>query len=97
MRGDEVAKWGVEEVAEWLRGLELAHHAAAFQNAGVDGPTLLQLTTQDLSEQFGAVLPGFSGWIAAKKIAGHINIFKLHLGQDAVSSCFLFVPGILWL
>ncbi|CAD7928294.1 unnamed protein product [Amoebophrya sp. A120] len=83
VRGNEVAQWSCVDVAEWLRSLELPQHALAFQEVGIDGPTLLQLTQQDIKEQFEGLVPGLQGWIASKKIAGHINIFKLHLGQES--------------
>ncbi|CAD7925792.1 unnamed protein product [Amoebophrya sp. A25] len=84
VRGTEVPEWGPAEVEAWLRSVDLASFGLVFREAGIDGPTLLQLTFDDLLQNFrNAADPTLKGWIGCKKIIGHTNLFKLHLGQES--------------
>ena len=41
--------WSVDDVADWLRSLELAEHCAAFQRSAIDGQMLSELSGDDLA------------------------------------------------
>ncbi len=56
IRGSNVIKFTADEVAEWVtEALELPRHAEIFHRWGIDGPTLLNLTSADLENQFAAL------------------------------------------
>jgi hypothetical protein len=45
------AAWGIEDVAAWVDGLDLAPAVTdIFRSNRVDGPVLLTLTSEDLTE-----------------------------------------------
>lgn len=80
IRGVDVASWGVEEVEGWLmNNLSLPKQAEIFAGHKIDGPTLLQLSAEDLQQQSPH---DFQDWIAIKKIIGHVKIFRMQLGQE---------------
>lgn len=82
LRAEDVFQWGVEDVADWLsNGLDLPAQAKMFHDMKIDGPTLLQLTPEELETQF-AQDNEMESWIAMKKIIGHVNIFRWQSGQE---------------
>jgi len=75
--------WGLEDVAEWVESLGVPA-GEAFRQAGVDGPTLLELTEDELQGCLGVENP-----IHRKKIMGHTKVLRIkrqRLFQSPVSS-----------
>jgi len=50
---EEIRLWNVEDVCRWLGLLSLSQYAAAFREATVDGPFLLELREEDLVQVLG--------------------------------------------
>ena len=48
-----IRMWTVDDVARWLDTLSLGHYAAAFREATVDGPFLMELREEDLIQVLG--------------------------------------------
>ena len=48
-----IRMWTVDDVARWLDTLSLGQYAAAFREATVDGPFLLELREEDLIQVLG--------------------------------------------
>ena len=45
---DNVRSWTVSDVGRWLDSLSLGQYVAAFTEASVDGPFLLELREEDM-------------------------------------------------
>ncbi len=50
---DNVRMWSVSDVCRWLESLSLGHYSAAFAEATVDGPFLMELREEDLMQVLG--------------------------------------------
>lgn len=50
---DNVRLWSVGDVARWLEGLSLGQYCTAFKEATVDGPFLLELREEDMTNVLG--------------------------------------------
>jgi hypothetical protein len=48
-----VRAWTVSDVSRWLNTLELHQYIAAFSEAAVDGPFLMELREEDLVQVLG--------------------------------------------
>jgi hypothetical protein len=48
-----VFMWSVDDVVKWLETLSLAQYCAAFREATVDGPFLMELREEDLVQVLG--------------------------------------------
>merc|ERR1719244_902154 len=49
----EVPLWSVEDVVAWVNRAGFQEYASAFQDCGVDGDMLLQLTDQEIKDDIG--------------------------------------------
>jgi hypothetical protein len=45
--------WGVDDVSRWMESLSLGQYCAAFREATVDGPFLMELREEDLIQVLG--------------------------------------------
>ena len=50
---DNVRTWSVADVCRWLDALSLSQYAAAFKDATVDGPFLMELREEDMVQVLG--------------------------------------------
>jgi hypothetical protein len=74
--------WTVEDVAAWLTRIGLpAGVTATFEAKQVDGPTLLELSDEDLHQSLAV-----EDVIHRRKIKGHIEALKLRAAQAATPS-----------
>ena len=50
---ENVRMWSVMDVCRWLESLSLGQYSRSFQEATVDGPFLMELREEDLSQVLG--------------------------------------------
>ena len=50
---ESVRMWTVNDVSKWMESLSLGKYVPAFREAAVDGPFLLELREEDLSQVLG--------------------------------------------
>ena len=50
---DNVRTWSVADVCRWLEALSLSQYSAAFRDATVDGPFLMELREEDMVQVLG--------------------------------------------
>lgn len=65
--------WSVQDVANWVDTLLGSPHSARFVEKKIDGPTLLELSEEDLRVELG-----LEDAIHRKKLLGHIRLFRTH-------------------
>lgn len=63
--------WSVQDVANWVESLLGAPYSIRFLEKKIDGPTLLELSEDDLRTELG-----MEDSIHRKKILGHLRLFR---------------------
>lgn len=76
-RIQDVEKWGVEEVGQWLDGLGLSQHRESFASNDITGKWLLRLSLKDL-EELGVTSLGRRRelWDAIEELNRNIQLTK---------------------
>lgn len=74
-KADQVKKWSVKNVSEFLQQIGLKHLVGPFSENEIDGSTFLELTVDDLKEDLGIIDEAAIGIVLTtiSEISSHPN------------------------